>query len=369
MPASAVSAPLSAAPSRALVGRGWDPLLLGGFSLAVPLGVAVLYQGGVLRHGMARLEHWLAVLIVLPHFLSSYRLFYWDWRGRLKEPTQLFAGVAVPLILAAVLSAIYLTPGAPVPLWLVVQGMFLLSGWHYLKQSFGCAIVSCALSGSPLSNDEKLALRANLLAMGALAYLSPNCGPRGFTFVGLPYQSLNLPYFLVPLGYAALAAAAARLVLLLRKREKPLPGSAWASVAGFYAWTAPILINPDLFYTFRFVPFAAALHSLQYMTFVLPLRWRMLERAEGGEVSARSTTIFALGWAVTAVFLGPFLFYTVPGWFDARLPYDHARLGPLYFIGAVHLFVNIHHYFIDSVMWRRDNADLGELIAHRSRVT
>lgn len=355
-----------AAPSRALLGRALDPLLLGGFSVLIPLGVAALFSGALPRHLLSRVEHWLAVLVVLPHFLASYRLFYWDWRGRLAEPRFAAAGVLVPLLLVALFAHIYLSPAPLVPLWVVVQAMFLLSGWHYLKQSFGCAVVSCAISGSPLSGEERTALRANLLAVGALAYLAPNCGPRGFTFVGLPYASLNLPPLLLPLAYAVLAATAARLFLLLRRRKAPLSAGAWAAVAGFYAWTLPILANPDLFYTFRFVPLAAALHSLQYLTFVLPLRWRMLERQERGRVSTRSTAFFAAGWGLTALFLGPALFYTLPGWFDKAASYDRARLGPIFFIGAVHLFVNLHHYFIDSVMWRRDNADLRELVAHRA---
>ena len=357
MPAAV--APIRPAPAaaRSLLGR-WDPLLLGGFSLAVPLGVAALLGGPLSRGALAFVEHYAATLLVLPHFLSSYLLLYWDYRGRLKEPRFAAVALGAPVALAAVFAQLFLSSTPPVPLWLVVQAMFFLSGWHYLKQSFGCAIAGCVLAGAPLSESERGALRANLWSVGALAYLVPNCSPRAFSFAGLPYASLALPKALAWLAAAAFAGTAGLLLSLLRRREKRLPASAVASVLGFYAWTLPILASPDLFYTFRFVPLAAALHSLQYLAFVGPLRWRRVER-EGA--TPASVGVFAGGWLLM-VLAAPWLFYRIPGLLDRTLAYDHARLGPIFFVGAVHLFVNIHHYFIDAVIWKKDNPELAALL-------
>jgi hypothetical protein len=350
----------AAAPeARALLGRRLDPLVLGGFSLAVPLGVAALLGGPLPRALLARVEHYAAIFLVLPHFLSSYLLLYWDYRRRLTEPRFAAVALGAPVALLALFAQLYLSSAPPVPLWLVVQAMFFLSGWHYLKQSYGCALAGCALAGAPLSQSERRALRANLWSVGALAYLVPNCAPRAFSFAGLPYASLALPKALAWLAAAAFAGTAGLLLSLLRRRARRLPASAVASVLGFYAWTLPILVSPDLFYTFRFVPLAAALHSLQYLAFVGPLRWRRVERA--GVTPARAG-VFAGGWLLMA-FSAPWLFYRLPGLLDRSLAYDHARLGPIFFVGAVHLFVNIHHYFIDAVIWKKDNPELAGLLA------
>ena len=363
MPAVASHPAPSPRPSRALLGRVLDPLCLGGFSLLVPLGVMALLSGGLSRQLLARAEHWVAVLIVLPHFLSSYQLLYWDYRRRLAQPRLFAVAAAVPLGLAALLASVFLSKAPVVPLWVIVQAMFFLSGWHYLKQTFGCALAGCALAGSPLDDAQRLALRANLWALGALAYLAPNCSPRVFSFAGLTYSSLGLPQALLWLAYAALAGTAAWLLTLLAKRKTAPAPAAIAAVLAFYAWSLPILVKPDLFYTFRFVPFAAGLHSLQYLTFVGPLRWRRLERGAGGAVPLSKTLVFVGGWLLMAFALAPVLFYKAPGWLDRAVSYDKVRLGPVFFVAAVHLFVNIHHYFIDSAIWRRDNEDLRALIA------
>ena len=46
--------------------------------------------------------------------------------------------------------------------------------------------------------------------------------------------------------------------------------------------------------------------------------------------------------------LGPIVLDTVTG-------YDRAVLGATVFLFIGWTFINIHHYFIDNVIWRRDN--------------
>lgn len=351
----AVASPAAVPVARAqgaLLTPALDAAFLGGLSLFVPLGILVMLAAPGMRPALSRLEHWLALAIVLPHFLSSYQLLYWDQRERLGETKRLGATVAVPLALAAAFGALY--AGKPIlPLWALVHGMFLLSGWHYLKQAFGCSVVGCAIAGAPLTGEERTALQRNLWALGALAFLAPNALSRGFVFVGVPYSSLPVPTWLLAASASAALATLAKLVLVLKKRGG-LPVPAAVSLGAFYLWALPVVVNPDYFYTYRFVPFAAVMHSLQYLTFVGPLRWRSDPRP------AR----FMGGWLALAL-LGPALFYRLPTSLDHGLAYDHSLLGPAFFLAAVHLFVNIHHYFIDAVIWRRDNADLAALVEER----
>ena len=38
-------------------------------------------------------------------------------------------------------------------------------------------------------------------------------------------------------------------------------------------------------------------------------------------------------------------------------------LGPTPYFAAIYAFVNIHHYFMDTVIWRRDNPATRHLFA------
>jgi hypothetical protein len=42
----------------------------------------------------------------------------------------------------------------------------------------------------------------------------------------------------------------------------------------------------------------------------------------------------------------------------AFVPYDEAALGATVFLFASWVFINVHHYFLDSVMWRSANPDV-----------
>ncbi|HEV8248231.1 MAG TPA: hypothetical protein VGP93_20790, partial [Polyangiaceae bacterium] len=148
-----LEAPLSAEDSAPLgtrsprVSRSAEFLVVGGATLflypalwllrrVIGLDSAELAVGFLMFHG--------AHLINDPHFSVTYLLFYRDVRrrafGPAFEPRQraryLVAGVLGPLVLGGwLLSA--LSTGSAYSLGLAVQLMFLLVGWHYVKQGFG----------------------------------------------------------------------------------------------------------------------------------------------------------------------------------------------------------------------------------------
>ena len=53
--------------------------------------------------------------------------------------------------------------------------------------------------------------------------------------------------------------------------------------------------------------------------------------------------------------------YVLRYW-DRRLPYDHQLFGPELAMFCLMIFINIHHYFIDNVLWRRDNQALRQYL-------
>ncbi len=89
-----------------------------------------------------------------PHFSVTYLLFYEDARarafGREFAPWQraryLVAGIVVPVGLVA-WAATALAARSPYSLGLLIQLMFFLVGWHYVKQGFGVMTVLAARRG------------------------------------------------------------------------------------------------------------------------------------------------------------------------------------------------------------------------------
>ena len=67
--------------------------------------------------------------------------------------------------------------------------------------------------------------------------------------------------------------------------------------------------------------------------------------------------------ALSALGLGWLLFHGAPEFLDAALVGRPRRgvptssLGPTPFFAAFFVFVNLHHYFMDHVIWRRDNPE------------
>jgi hypothetical protein len=64
--------------------------------------------------------------------------------------------------------------------------------------------------------------------------------------------------------------------------------------------------------------------------------------------------------AVSAVALGCVVFHVGPSFLDAALVSRTDRasaLGPTPYFAALYAFVNIHHFCMDYVIWRRDNPE------------
>jgi hypothetical protein len=68
--------------------------------------------------------------------------------------------------------------------------------------------------------------------------------------------------------------------------------------------------------------------------------------------SVRLAVFLALG-----ILLGWLGFWGLPAWLNGAIAYDRAALGPTVFLFVFWIFINIHHYFLDNVMWRRENPE------------
>lgn len=328
----------------------------------IGLDSAELAVGFLMFHG--------AHLINDPHFSVTYLLFYRDARrrafGSAFEPRQraryLMAGALVPLALGAWLVSA-LSQGSAYRLGLAIQLMFLLVGWHYVKQGFGVLSVLSARHGVRYSAFERRALLAHCFAGWAYAWANPASAAVEAEEKGVVYLSIAHPLWLdrlcgLAFGLSALVLAAT----LIRKwrRERCLPPLAPLTglLVSIWAWSVYSSADPLLVYM---IP---ALHSVQYLYFVWLLSRNQARAAERPPYFGPPARQRLLVLAAGALALGFVLFHALPELLDGARLTAHRRsretlgeLGATPYFAALFVFVNVHHYFMDNVIWRRENPD------------
>jgi hypothetical protein len=106
---------------------------------------------------------------------------------------------------------------------------------------------------------------------------------------------------------------------------------------------------------------------MQYLTVV----WRYqlnYEKAQLGSEDYRKGSLLRAvfganpaghmaAFVLTGATLGFLAFWAIPVLADAIVPYDRQAIAGFLFLFTFWIFINVHHYFLDSVMWRRENPD------------
>lgn len=310
-----------------------------------------------------------AYVINDPHFSVTYLLFYRDVKERARSPRvplaqrirYVVAGFVVPLVLAAWGIAAFATHSAQTLGWMV-QLMYLLVGWHYAKQGFGVLTVLAARRGTSFTARERTVVLFHCFAAWAFAWANPAAAAGEFEEKGVVYWAPSRPHVLELACGAVLAVSTVLLVATLvarwRRDRRSLPVT---PLAGFlvtiWSWTIWSSVDPLVRYV---IP---ALHSIQYFYFVWLMKRNEARSQEGPPTFGRPAPVRLAILAASAIALAWLLFRGVPGFLDAALV-AHGRhrrgfdpLGETPFVAAFYVFVNVHHYFMDHVIWRRENPD------------
>jgi len=377
-PSSRAAADFGRRPA-ALTTRFLDFWLLGGASLLVWLVMISLngFRGssaiGQQFRNLTFTTASLALLANYPHFLMSYKLAY--SRGRSFVVGYWWQLIVVPIGLAGLLAAAYWFYDVPVSRLPLVQSasrllshsgvtaqvlagprlgdlvltaafnlMVFTIGWHYTKQVFGCMMVYAHFDGYVLTGAQRTLTKWALLSIWGMSFVDNNIAGAFRTFGGFSYSSLDLPDIAAPISEIIVGVG---FVLVLYKvfyahyrttGQRPGPNLVVPFVA-MYVWWLP-QTRQDEFY-FLMIPL---FHSLQYLAFAYKMEDARLRSVQHRE--ARATLTIA-----GVVLAGWLAFEFVPDALDSRLG-THDAWGLSFFMIAAMLFINIHHYFIDNVVWR-----------------
>ena len=348
-----------------------DFLGLGGGSVIVLSLFFVLYPEDDLARGiLAACMLFLANFVNHPHFANSYQLFYGDFVNKAFSPTSALraqyriVGILVPAALAAFYASALSVGSAPL-LGLAANVMFFMVGWHYAKQGYGILMLDAARKGKPFGAAEKRHLLWNVRLAWPTYWLMTNDALAARDYWGLTYYAFDTPEPILAVMFLATAISGVvvlRDLVLKWRAEGILPVNGLvAYVVSIYVWLYFARFDPILL---LLVPF---FHSLQYLCVV----WRYQANLEAAKLRGRPSpdgSEKGPAWARTALarlarfvlvggILGGVGFWIAPHILDSVVGYDRAVFGATLFVFIGWTFINIHHYFIDSVIWRRDNAE------------
>ena len=324
------------------------------------------------------LTFYAAFVINDPHFAVTYCLFYRDFPARAfgaayspwQQARYVACGVVAPLALAA-WAAAALAAKSAVALGFFIQLMFFLVGWHYVKQGFGVMVVLAARRGVRFGRGERWTLLAHCLAGWAYAWASPADPGTEVEEKGVVYTTLAHPVWLERVTHAVfLATACLLLVVLIQKRRREgrlpiltplsaLPGEHLVVVDLLEHRSARRLRDPG-----------APLGAVPLFR-VAPSRQRGARARRAALVRDRRPDPARHPRRVRDSRLGWLLFHGAPTALDDLLVSRHRRLpdvdrgwalGATPYFAALYTFVNIHHFLMDSVIWRRDNPETRYLL-------
>ncbi len=363
-----------------LISKDIDFWLIGGVSvLAWIVSQAAVFFGNSNPAFERQITSWPYAFSVLslicnnPHFIFSYRLAYGS--SPRKIVSHWFALIFVPLFVAGLLIAAFNANSATyrAPNWLLdaaakwpnpildtfahtsdlgsdilragVWLMWILVGWHYSKQVFGIMLKYAKFDSYPISKLQKNILRYCLLAVIPTNIIGLSIHSREYlgSIQDLSMNMMNFPTWALTFCYWMNALFVALFATVLIKNyldlgKKPSLNFLIPFLA-FYLWWMPGFWPQP--YALMMVPF---FHSLQY----LPFSYKRLE----GEIKSSSYFTLGLTFNILGIFIaGYMLFDILPAWMDQIL---HTRFsfGSSFFLIAAVIFFNIHHFFIDAVIWK-----------------
>ena len=345
-----------------------DFLTLGGGSFVVLAALAALFpRDDASRAALAGTMLFLAHFVNHPHFAHSYQLFYNDFsRKAFSAGSNLaaryrVAGILIPAMLA-VFFAVALVQTSTALLGLAGNVMLFTVGWHYAKQGYGILVLDMAQKGVRLDAVERRYLLGNTHLAWVTWWLVANDALQAKELWGIQYYLFDVPdtcliAMLSLVGFSTLVAGWRVLARCRAAGTVPINGLI-AYIAAVYVWLLLGRFDPILLFV---VPF---FHSLQYMAVV----WRyqlnvVADRHDPGErvrwkAWLRTAPVQLTRFAIAGGILGVAGFWWAPQAAGALGGYDSAVFGSTVFLFVAWTFINIHHYFIDNVIWRRDNPEM-----------
>ena len=335
-----------------------DFLLIGGGSILVYLGFKL---AGDLSQGHTNKVSWLmyyfGYIVNWPHFMISYYLLYKDFKSQRKKIKFIWASWIVPAILISYMIFCFSINSAKYLSYLI-NLMFITVGWHYCKQIYGIATVYALKNGMPLSKREQYIFRFNLYSVAIVNLCWANSYQSTTQYFGISYTNLFVPNWVYQCSlwsfYLSVILVAYTFYKRWREEEESkrvLPLSSWVTLLSIHIWWIPMFVHQ-----FFYGHVVAFFHSLQYLLIVYLFKKNQIKKQFKKMNS--SMLIYIMAFIVSMMLAGWIGFEGLPKLLDKTISYKREIFGSQVFVLMFTVFINIHHYFIDNVIWRKDNSEL-----------
>ena len=331
-----------------------DFMLIGGlaiFTYILCLGITYFIEINLIWQ--AELAYWaliLAFFVNSPHFLISYLIFYKENKIKLlKINTYSFVGLFIPFVLMVIIFLGLITLKSIFFKYLLLL-MFFLVGWHYIKQAYGCFIVYSAGNKSYYNKLEQNIIKLSLYPLWIFSFFNIFTHESTQDYWGFKYEFpsilLDFKFYMGWFSIIGLALLISMFAHRIFLKKKTVNIVALTSLVVIFIWLSPLLYNP---YYFLIIPF---FHSLQYFLFSGAYTKNKIIKKENKRLE------FFKWWGI-AFILGALMFDFVPKFLDSVILVENGITPNLFLLSFI-LFINIHHYFIDSVIWKGTNKDVRE---------
>jgi hypothetical protein len=342
-------APASAPPPRpnSIISPVVDFLCVGGLSVIVFLPLLLSGRTDLVLIG-AGAQAWLSALINMPHFMASYRLVY---RSRESILRHRWASMYVPAILLSyIVVAIWVAQSSPVLVIVLVSVASGYLAWHYTGQVWGMMASYAYLAGVAFDKTERLLVRTSLRILLAWHVT-------WFLYTQLKDPTAVRPiYRVISAGtIVALVLGLAGLARMRRRTGKLPPARALVAWAAIFVWYAMMARDPKAIFWIQIF------HALQYLAFPVRVEMNTAGRGRPHAAVMRHVAIYALVLLAVSLLVSrvvPGAAMSVVGNIFGEEP---GRAAPILIL----MFLNIHHYFTDGVIWKISNPEVRkELFAH-----
>ena len=331
------------AESKVILSRRFDPILGGGLSLVVSvlvIGLGLITQAGASQFLLAiELYLFTDLFINGPHFIASYRVLYSRIENLVKHPivTIFFPTLSAIFLSYIVYCSYQMDAFDPLGVMAVLNLVApIVLAWHYTGQSWGTTACFAHLSGFRISRKQRLLIRIGFFSL-FVYHIAWAYNSTGFVQQVLSEDEagdylmqsiMSLCRLLVAVGFIA---GLYGFWQMSHQAGRQVPVRTWLPWAATFSWYVMLDFNPAAFFLLQFF------HAFQYLMF--PMR---VELNEYTPKTRRSHHMIA--YYVILVALG----YIAFEWssFDA-IPKELIPAGT-----AVMMIINLHHYFIDAVIWK-----------------
>ncbi|WP_062269521.1 hypothetical protein [Endozoicomonas arenosclerae] len=328
---------------RNLFGFWTDFWLTSGLSVLVIAGMLLTgYQIETSNDGMPLITTALLLQLLLnwPHFMVSYRLLYRqpDCFKRFPGATLIVPGILV-LLIALIGSLANSTPEHVSLSLLLSYGFWLIASfylaWHYVGQAWGCFSAFTLLSGHQWNTHEKRILhwcfRSLILwhVVWAARFLP--------TVSWVDWLQHDTVYLLVS-GLAFSGFVVSGCLLLPAWKKGQIDVRTVGIGFSLFFWYLAIFLNPAAIFWVQIA------HSLQYLVFVTRVEANRPAPSHPKVSSSTRIKLIYLG----CVIAGAAVFYQAE--MNANLQSATPTL-----IGLLAIAINIHHYYVDSSIWKLRN--------------